>query len=182
MAPPTETLYYSQLDTDSPVGEIWLAVSGRGLALLSFDRDQKAFPPRGPRFKNCQWVQSEEHTRPYAMQLAEYFAGRRRHFDLPLDLRGTPFQKRCWEALLQIPYGKTTSYAEIARAVGAPQGFRAVGMANNRNPVAIIVPCHRVIASGGTLCGYGGGLPSKEWLLQLEGASWKAQAKTAGGS
>ena len=99
---------------------------------------------------------------------------------MPLDLRGTPFQKRCWEALLKIPYGKTFSYAQIAREVGSPKGFRAVGMANNRNPVAIMVPCHRVIASGGTLCGYGGGLPAKEWLLKLEGASWKAQAKAAG--
>jgi methylated-DNA-[protein]-cysteine S-methyltransferase len=175
-----ESLYYSRLNTNFPVGSLWLAVSDRGLVLLSFVREQKSFPPRAAQFKNCSWIESEERTRPYATQLSEYFAGQRQRFDLPLDLRGTAFQKRCWEALLKIPYGKTVSYGAIAKDVGSPKGFRAVGMANNRNPVAIIVPCHRVIASGGTLCGYGGGLPSKEWLLKLEGASWKAQSKAAG--
>ena len=91
-------------------------------------------------------------------------------FSFPLDLRGTDFQLACWRALLAIPYGETRSYADIARAVGRPQGFRAVGMANNRNPIAIVVPCHRVIASDGTLCGYGGGLDVKRKLLELEGA------------
>jgi O-6-methylguanine DNA methyltransferase len=176
-----ETLFYSNFDTLSPIGKIWLAVSERGLVLLSFDRAQKTFPPRCPQLKDCQWVESEDKTRPYAAELAEYFAGRRSSFDLPLDLRGTPFQKRCWEALLKIPYGKTLTYADIAQQVGSPKGFRAVGMANNRNPIAIIVPCHRVIAANGTLWGYGGGLPSKEWLLKLEGASWKAAAKSQSG-
>jgi methylated-DNA-[protein]-cysteine S-methyltransferase len=106
----------------------------------------------------------------YIRELEEYFAGTRRAFDFPLDLRGTDFQVACWRALLAIPYGETRTYADIARAVGRPQGFRAVGMANNRNPVAIVVPCHRVIASDGTLCGYGGGLDIKRKLLELEGA------------
>jgi O-6-methylguanine DNA methyltransferase len=106
----------------------------------------------------------------YALELGEYFAGSRREFSFPLDLRGTEFQLACWRALLAIPYGETRSYADIARAVGRPQGFRAVGMANNRNPVAIVVPCHRVIASDGSLCGYGGGLDIKRKLLELEGA------------
>ena len=106
----------------------------------------------------------------YVQQLREYFAGKRRDFNFALDLRGTDFQRACWRALVAIPYGETRSYADIARAVGRPQGFRAVGMANNRNPVAIIVPCHRVIASDGTLCGYGGGLDVKRKLLELEGA------------
>jgi O-6-methylguanine DNA methyltransferase len=106
----------------------------------------------------------------YACELQEYFAGDRREFRFPLDLRGTDFQIACWRALLAIPYGETRTYADIARAVGRPQGFRAVGMANNRNPIAIVVPCHRVIASDGTLCGYGGGLDVKRKLLQLEGA------------
>ena len=180
MTLPTETLFYSKLETHSPIGTLGLATSELGLVLLSFDRDQKHFPPRATQFRAVHWIESEERTRPYATQLTEYFAGQRQHFDLPLDLRGTPFQKRCWDALLRIPYGSTASYADIAKAVGTPKGFRAVGMANNRNPVAIMVPCHRVIASGGTLCGYGGGLPAKEWLLKLEGASWKAQAKAAG--
>lgn len=107
---------------------------------------------------------------PYVRELEEYFAGQRRAFSFALDLRGTEFQLACWRALLAIPYGETRTYADIARAVGRPQGFRAVGMANNRNPIAIVVPCHRVIASDGTLCGYGGGLDIKRKLLELEGA------------
>jgi O-6-methylguanine DNA methyltransferase len=107
---------------------------------------------------------------PYTRELEEYFTGRRRQFGFALDLRGTEFQLACWRALLAIPYGETRTYADIARAVGRPQGFRAVGMANNRNPIAIVVPCHRVIASDGTLCGYGGGLDIKRKLLELEGA------------
>ena len=103
-------------------------------------------------------------------QIAQYFAGERRTFTLPLAPVGTAFQQRVWGALQKIPYGETRTYADIARAVGRPQGFRAVGMANNRNPIAIVVPCHRVIASDGTLCGYGGGLDVKRKLLQLEGA------------
>jgi methylated-DNA-[protein]-cysteine S-methyltransferase len=103
-------------------------------------------------------------------ELEEYFAGQRRAFTFSLDLRGTDFQLACWRALLAIPYGETRSYADIARAVGKPNAFRAVGMANNRNPIAIVVPCHRVIASDGTLCGYGGGLDVKRKLLELEGA------------
>jgi len=106
----------------------------------------------------------------YTHELDQYFEGKRREFSFPLDLRGTDFQLACWRALLAIPYGETRSYADIARAVGSPQGFRAVGMANNRNPIAIVVPCHRVIASDGTLCGYGGGLDIKRKLLELEGA------------
>jgi len=116
-------------------------------------------------FENC-----ESAMRPYLRELEEYFAGRRRQFSFALDLRGTEFQLACWRALLQIPYGETRTYADIARAVGKPTAFRAVGMANNRNPVAIVVPCHRVIASDGTLCGYGGGLDIKRKLLELEGA------------
>jgi methylated-DNA-[protein]-cysteine S-methyltransferase len=101
-------------------------------------------------------------------QLTEYFLGERREFSVPLDLHGTPFQLRVWNALLAIPYGETRSYADLARAVGSPKGVRAVGRANGVNPVAIIVPCHRVIASDGTLCGYGGGLEIKRKLLELE--------------
>ena len=115
-------------------------------------------------------MESEIATRPYVRELNEYFAGERRDFTFRLDLRGTEFQVKCWRALVDIPYGETRSYAAIARAVGRPRGFRAVGLANNRNPIAIVVPCHRVIASDGTLCGYGGGLEVKRKLLELEGA------------
>jgi methylated-DNA-[protein]-cysteine S-methyltransferase len=105
-----------------------------------------------------------------ARQLRAYFSGDLRAFDLPLDLQGTPFQLRVWRALLTIPYGATRSYSQIALAIGAPQAVRAVGAANGANPIAIVVPCHRVIGSGGSLTGYGGGLPLKRKLLELEGA------------
>lgn len=161
----------------SPVGPLFLAASDRGLVALEFEsrlpgqqtirlnpRDLQA-QAKGLRFED-----SESGMQAYVQQLDEYFAGKRREFTFALDLRGTDFQLACWHALIAIPYGETRSYGDIARAVGRPQGFRAVGMANNRNPVAIVVPCHRVIASDGTLCGYGGGLDVKRKLLELEGA------------
>ena len=175
----------------SLVGPLFLAASGQGLVALEFDErlpGQQTIRPnprdlrseRGSeserstsdraRNKAIRFEESERAVRPYARELEEYFAGQRREFSFPLDLRGTEFQLACWRALLQIPYGETRTYADIARAVGKPTGFRAVGMANNRNPLAIVVPCHRVIASDGTLCGYGGGLDVKRKLLELEGA------------
>lgn len=161
-----ERLYFRRMT--SPVGPLLLAVSERGLAVLEFSPDNRA--PVCPQWRRSEWVESAEHTRAWAEQLQEYFAGRRRDFPLPLDLRGTEFQLRCWRALLDIPFGETRSYAEIARQVGSPRGFRAVGQANHDNPIAIVVPCHRVLTSGGTLGGYGGGLKTKEFLLRLEGA------------
>ncbi|MGL6114268.1 MAG: methylated-DNA--[protein]-cysteine S-methyltransferase [Cetobacterium sp.] len=101
-------------------------------------------------------------------QLLEYLKGERKEFSIPLSLEGTEFQKKVWEALKEIPYGKTVSYKDIAIAIGNPKGARAVGMANNRNPIMIIVPCHRVIGKNGKLVGYGGGLPLKEKLLEIE--------------
>jgi O-6-methylguanine DNA methyltransferase len=115
-------------------------------------------------------VESSAELRPYLDQLRQYFAGERREFSVPLDLHGTEFQLQCWLALLKIGYGEIRTYAQLARAVGSPNGFRAVGAANGANPVSIIVPCHRVIASDGTLGGYGGGLDVKEKLLRLKGA------------
>jgi methylated-DNA-[protein]-cysteine S-methyltransferase len=102
-------------------------------------------------------------------QLEEYFAGERTRFDLRLAPRGTPFQSRVWKALLEVGYGRTASYGEIARAIGRPEASRAVGAANGKNPIAIIVPCHRIIGSSGSLVGYAGGLPRKKWLLAHEG-------------
>jgi O-6-methylguanine DNA methyltransferase len=159
-----ETLYYSQID--SPIGPLNLAASAIGLVALEFDRGK--FPPADT--KAASWKHSPEAIEPYARELHEYFTGKRRAFTFMLDLRGTPFQISCWRALLQIPYGETRTYADVARSVRKPQAFRAVGMANNRNPIAVVVPCHRVIASDGTLCGYGGGLDIKQKLLELEGA------------
>ena len=161
----------------SPVGPLFLAASAEGLVALEFDRhlpgQQTIRPnPRDLRAesKSVRLEESDLELSRYVRELEEYFGGGRREFSFPLDLRGTDFQVACWRALLKIPYGETCSYANIARAVGRPQGFRAVGMANNRNPIAIVVPCHRVIASDGTLCGYGGGLDVKRKLLELEGA------------
>lgn len=166
----------------SPVGPLFLAASGLGLVALEFDArlpGQQTIRPN-PRDLRAEYTsgkgtairfeESASALQAYVQQLDEYFAGKRREFDFAPDLRGTDFQRACWRALVAIPYGETRTYADIARAVGRPQGFRAVGMANNRNPLAIVVPCHRVIASDGTLCGYGGGLDVKRKLLELEGA------------
>jgi O-6-methylguanine DNA methyltransferase len=170
-----ETLYTKKID--SAIGPLFLAASSHGLLALEFDRrlpgQQSIRPnPRDLREekKGFRFEDSPRQMRPYLAELEEYFAGKRREFTFPLDLRGTNFQLACWRALLAIPYGETRTYADIARAVGRPNAFRAVGMANNRNPIAIVVPCHRVIASDGTLCGYGGGLDVKRRLLELEGA------------
>lgn len=176
-----ETLQSTTID--SIVGPLFLAASARGLVALEFDarlRGQQTIRPnpRDLRRENIgrekaagiAFEDSARGMRPYKKELEEYFAGERREFTFPLDLRGTDFQVACWRALLAIPYGETRTYADIARAVGKPNAFRAVGMANNRNPIAVVVPCHRVIASDGTLCGYGGGLDVKRKLLELEGA------------
>jgi O-6-methylguanine DNA methyltransferase len=161
----------------SPIGSLFLAASEKGLVALEFDfkPEGKGSLRRGLRQQDEEknkiaWLESAERMRPYRIELEEYFAGKRRQFDFPLDLQGTDFQLACWRALIAIPYGETRSYGDMARAVGKPTAFRAVGMANNRNPIAIVVPCHRVIASDGTLCGYGGGLDVKRKLLELEGA------------
>jgi O-6-methylguanine DNA methyltransferase len=117
-------------------------------------------------------VAQESQVKPLQQAIQElrrYFAGEKIAFSCPLDLRGTPFQISVWQALRDIPYGETRSYAEIAQTTGRPAAVRAVGAANGANPIAIIVPCHRVIGSNGTLTGYGGGLPTKSWLLSLEG-------------
>lgn len=170
-----ETLHSTMFT--SPVGPLFLAASQNGLVALEFDArlpgQQTIRPnPRDLRAESgsVRFEESATAMRPYLRELEGYFSGNRREFNFALDLRGTDFQVACWRALLAIPYGETRSYADIARAVGRPQGFRAVGMANNRNPLAIVVPCHRVIASDGSLCGYGGGLDVKRKLLELEGA------------
>jgi O-6-methylguanine DNA methyltransferase len=172
-----ETLQCTNLD--SAIGPLFLAASAHGLVALEFDArlpGQQSIRPN-PRHlrkekeqKGFNFEDSPQQMQAYLRELQEYFARKRRKFTFPLDLRGTDFQQACWHALLAIPYGETRTYADIARAVGKPNAFRAVGMANNRNPIAIVVPCHRVIASDGTLCGYGGGLEVKRKLLELEGA------------
>jgi len=140
----------------SPVGTLWLVSDGEALTGVYFHAMAGEPGHHLPLHKAA-----EE-------QLREYFAGRRKRFSLPLHPSGTAFQRLVWKALETIPYGETRSYGEIAAAVGNPKASRAVGMANNRNPISIIVPCHRVIGSTGKLVGYGGGLEKKEFLLELE--------------
>jgi methylated-DNA-[protein]-cysteine S-methyltransferase len=142
-----------------------LAGSCGALTLVHFQSGPRPWRPPG------EWLQQEQPFRPAITQLREYFAGTRRHFELALAPRGTPFQLAVWQVLRAIPYGQTMSYGEIARGLGRPEAARAVGLANGANPLPIIVPCHRVIGADGSLTGFGGGLPIKRALLQLEGAA-----------
>jgi methylated-DNA-[protein]-cysteine S-methyltransferase len=158
-----QTFYFARVE--APVGELLLAATERGLCRLQLSG---ALPPPA---KDEFWVEAPERLRHCEEQLRRYFQGKLREFHCDLDLRGTPFQIRCWQALQRIPYGTTCSYAELARAVGLPRASRAVGQANHRNPVAIIIPCHRVIGADGSLTGYGGGLEMKRKLLRLEGVA-----------
>ena len=155
----------SYTHVDSPVGRLLLCSDGIALTGLYMDVPRHA--PRGLE----QAVESAGAgpLREAARQLAEYFAGDRREFDLPLRLEGTDFQRRVWHVLKEIPYGETWSYRQLAKRVDNPKGFRAVGLANGRNPISIFVPCHRVIGADGSLTGYGGGVERKRWLLAHEG-------------
>jgi len=144
---------------ETPVGRIGIAENGTAVTNVTFAGE--AVP------KN--WEQTEtDLLRKAGAQLQEYFCGRRKAFDFPIEPEGTPFRQKVWKALREIPYGETRTYKEIACAVGNEKACRAVGMANNKNPVAIFIPCHRVIGSNGKLVGYGGGLDIKQYLLDLE--------------
>jgi methylated-DNA-[protein]-cysteine S-methyltransferase len=153
-------MYYCYLDT--PIGELLLAGDDDALCLVSFPEGSMRRDPEPD------WIYNEKPFAVARQQLTEYFAGERREFDLPLKLSGTEFQMSVLHALQQIPYGETTSYSDIAERIGRPKAVRAVGAANGRNPIPIIVPCHRVIGSHGDLTGFGGGLDTKEALLRLE--------------
>lgn len=147
---------------DSPIGP--LTVAGDNAAITALVMTDQAHPPPG----QADWTADPRAFTDVVDQLDEYFAGERRQFDVTLRLEGTPFQRSVWSALAEIPYGETTSYGELADRIGRPGASRAVGLANGRNPVAIIVPCHRVIGADGSLTGYGGGLDRKRHLLALE--------------
>ena len=160
-----ETIYEQSVST--PVGRLTVRCSERGLRELLLNggasrRRDGVVQANGQRSAGARW------THQAARELEEYFAGKRQQFDVPFDVEGTPFQMKVWRALQTIPYGETRSYGDIARQVGCPRGARAVGMANHDNPIAIVVPCHRVIATGGGLGGYGGGLKMKSYLLWHE--------------
>lgn len=154
------TTTYTSLD--SPLGRLLLVGTPDGLAGLYLADHERAPRP-------CpDWRHDDAGFREVEAQLAEYFAGERTDFDLALDLVGTDFQLLVWAALQEIPHGRTISYGELARRIGRPTASRAVGLANGQNPVSIVVPCHRVIATNGGLGGYGWGLEAKSWLLDLE--------------
>ena len=153
-------MYYCYLDT--PIGELLLAGEDGALAMIGFPKGSMRREPEP------HWIFNEKPLAEARRQLDEYFAGKRREFDLPLQLNGTEFQVSVLEALQEIPYGQTESYGEIAKKIGRPKAVRAVGAANGRNPIPIVVPCHRVIGSTGDLTGFGGGLDTKEALLRLE--------------
>lgn len=156
--------------TATPGLVLHLAATDRGICGLSFVESTLRFLAEMERATGIvDWGRDSDPVLGRAAgQLEEYFSARRREFQLPLDLRGTPFQQKVWNALLEIPYGETRSYAALARSIGEPKAFRAVGAANGANPVAIVVPCHRVVSSGGGLGGYGGGVSLKKRLLALE--------------
>jgi methylated-DNA-[protein]-cysteine S-methyltransferase len=156
---------FSYKTIPSPVGELKLVASRHGLSAILWEDDDPARVRLGPLVEDAAHPILVEA----GQQIGEYFAGTRKVFTVPLDFHGTDFQKSVWAALLAIPYGETRSYAEIARAVGRPTAFRAVGAANGRNPISIIAPCHRVIGTNGALAGFAGGLKAKELLLGLEG-------------
>jgi methylated-DNA-[protein]-cysteine S-methyltransferase len=156
----THTMSYTQIE--SPVGPLRLVADEDGLRRLDFVNG------RNPVEANPQWHEDAEPLRETIRQLRAYFAGELEAFDLTLAPEGTPFQLSVWNCLCEIPFGETISYGELARRVGNPNASRAVGLANGSNPIAIVIPCHRVIGSNGKLTGYGGGLPIKEKLLGLE--------------
>jgi methylated-DNA-[protein]-cysteine S-methyltransferase len=157
---------YAYRSISSPVGMLRLVASERGLAAILWENDDPERVRLGPLV--------EDPTNPILIeterQLATYFAGKLKAFDVPLDFKGTAFQKSVWAALLTIPFGETRSYGDIARQIGRPTASRAVGAANGKNPISIIAPCHRVIGSTGALTGFAGGLATKERLLGLERA------------
>lgn len=146
---------------DSPLGPLVVSATENAVTSLRFSSDGDEDEDRGPR---------SPLLHDLARSLDDYWAGRRIRFELPLELGGTPFQARVWNALLAIEYGRNVTYAALARRIGAPRAIRAVGRANGANPIAILIPCHRVIGSNGALTGYGGGLERKRALLELEGA------------
>jgi methylated-DNA-[protein]-cysteine S-methyltransferase len=154
------TTYYSDIDT--PLGQMVVRGDGQFVTGLYLPTH------KGWRGPDAAWRQSDAPFVAVREQLAEYFAGERQQFDMPLKLAGTPFQQRVWQELVRIPFGTTITYAQLAQRVGRPTASRAVGAANARNPISIIVPCHRVIGADGKLTGYAGGLDKKQWLLAFE--------------
>ncbi|HEK1689197.1 TPA: methylated-DNA--[protein]-cysteine S-methyltransferase [Pseudomonas putida] len=149
----------------SPVGTLTLVARGERLAAVLWEEERENRVRLGEVYRD----DAQPILREAARQLDEYFAGKRQRFELALDFAGTAFQRQVWAALLTIPFGQTRSYSDIARQIGNPSAVRAVGAANGRNPISIIAPCHRVIGASGSLTGFAGGIPAKQYLLTLEG-------------
>lgn len=167
---------------ESPIGKLQLVEKDGKLTHVLFCSRREVKPPTEQGHEvlakvGGKTVYFEERRTPFLAeverQLEEYFLGKRTQFDIPLAPEGTPFQRKAWEGLLTIPYGETRSYKQMAEYAGSPKGFRAIGLANNKNPISIIIPCHRVIGSDGKLVGFGGGLDMKRYLLDLEQGSIK---------
>lgn len=144
---------------DTAIGKVGIRDNGHSITDVYFIQDEE---------NNDVELKETALIKEAARQLGEYFEGNRKDFDIPLEPKGTPFQKSVWEALITIPYGETWSYKQVAQKVNSPKAYRAVGMSNNKNPISIIIPCHRVIGANGKMVGYGGGIPIKEYLLNLE--------------
>jgi methylated-DNA-[protein]-cysteine S-methyltransferase len=156
---------------DSPIGQLLLAATDRGILRISFDPDPERELARIARVAGPRVLRSSRSVEPVKRELDEYFGERRQSFDLSLDLRGaTPFTAQVLHELARVPYGQTATYGQLAARVGRPRAARAIGMVMNHNPIPIVLPCHRIVGATGGLVGYGGGLDRKEQLLRLEGA------------
>ncbi len=162
-----EAIYYSTFDS-SLLGEVFVASTEKGALMVDFLKSEKAFMERLKKRFSGEVIRDDRKNKEILLQIKKYLTGQLRRFDYPLDLRGTPFEKKVWMELVKIPYGKTRSYKEVAQAIGHPKAFRAVGNANGSNALPLVIPCHRVIASGGGLGGYGHGLKMKKQLLDFE--------------
>lgn len=163
----SETIWWSEVESD--FGTFGVASSEMGLLTMLLPREAMDHEAAIRKLAGgCEIVPDNGHNAEAIQQLREYLASERREWDLPLDMRGTPFQVAVWNAVYEVPYGETVSYGEIARRIGNPAAVRAVGAANGANPLPPVVPCHRIIGSNGKLTGYGGGLPLKQRLLDLE--------------
>lgn len=175
MTDSSETVLHYRFVEGTPVGRLLLAADASGLRCLYFDGGRelrrRSLPPKpNQRADGGVWIPDTGQLDDAVTQLDEWFGGKRQQFDLPLAPRGTEFQQKVWAALCDIPWGVTISYGELATRIGNPSASRAVGLANGKNPISIIIPCHRVIGANGRLVGYGGGMDRKKTLLQLEGS------------
>jgi methylated-DNA-[protein]-cysteine S-methyltransferase len=165
----------SYVEIESPIGPLVLANAGGRLCQIEFGRFSETISKLQDWserwYGTREWQVDEAALNEAVVQLQHYFEAKRQHFELPMELRGTPFQQKVWRALSQIPYGSVCSYKDIGQAIQSVKAVRAIGGANNRNPIPIIIPCHRVIGADGSMVGYGGGLGIKTFLLQHEGYS-----------